>query len=146
MNDSTTQKRDEEGPSFATFAALTPGGDIGQRASLVRQWEDFSNPPVYFTECKIKYWTNGDWFLWSTCHNRSGHSDWDVWVDLSIVTWPGLHLVANLGNQVWFQDLDHGELYGKTAKGYHSEIIRGWEHLQEDSWVALLNTHIRRDN
>ncbi|HEY7155058.1 MAG TPA: hypothetical protein VH575_13935 [Gemmataceae bacterium] len=114
--------------------------------SKTLHWNDWNHESIYYTRCQIVLYTNGDWVFSCNMHNRSRHSDWDVTIDLKIVTAIGGAEVAVLGTGLCSQDLDHGENYDKGASGYHAEIWRGWQHFEDDTWAIQMVSHKTRDN
>lgn len=113
--------------------------------SIKLTWVDSVLDPVYFTNSSITLWEDGSWSQESTIEDRSRHSDWDVWIDLSIVNKQG-NEVAVLGHRVWFQDLDAGEKYTKNANGYSQSVRDGFRFLEEYQWVINMKKSIVRDN
>jgi hypothetical protein len=53
---------------------------------------------------------------------------------------------ARLKNEAWFQDLDVGEKYTKSATGWSAAVRDGFRFLEGGYWVAGMSRHIRRDN
>jgi len=114
--------------------------------TITLRWTDSNHGSIYYTDCWIKFWEDGAWAEQSTIDNRSEHSDWDVWIDLHLKN-AGGDVTAELGDRVWFQDIDHNDaVYTKSSTGWHGEIRDGWRFIKGGNWVASRTRHKRRDN
>jgi hypothetical protein len=109
-------------------------------------WETFDHGPVFYRNFVIKLYRTGDWETSCNVEDRSEHSDWDVWVDLWVKSGVTGSEVFRIKDQAWFQDLDVGENYNKTASGFSAQIRDYWSDLQSNTFYPMFTAHRVRDN
>ena len=138
---------DASTPTMQDLTVTEKGlGDRSTLRTITLRWSDSNHGSIYYTDSWIKFWEDGAWASSMTIDNRSEHSDWDVWVDLRLKNTGGDE-TANLGDRVWFQDIDHNDaIYTKTATGWNWAIADGWRFIEGGHWVASRTRHKVRDN
>ncbi|MEI7924327.1 MAG: hypothetical protein WCJ40_20655 [Planctomycetota bacterium] len=132
-------------PSDAPKTVLVKADVRNTVETITLTWNDWVHSPIYYTRCRIILYRSGDWVFSCNADDRSAHSDWDITLTLRIVTSIGGAEVAVLGDTPT-ADVDHGDNADIGGSGYHSEIWRGWQHFQDQTWSVNVNSHINRDN
>lgn len=109
-------------------------------------WPTWEHSPMKYENFWIQVWEDGSWKHGCTVTNQSRHSDWDVWVDLYVKNYESGTTAFTLAASAWFQDLDHGESYNKTAQGFSRDVYDLFELLYNGTLKGAVTTHKRRDN
>ena len=140
----TPRAQAEKGKGGCENDAVTTGIE-----SLTWTWATWDNGPVFYTNLVIKFYRTGDWETSCNVADRSEHSDWDVHFRIftqSGVTKATVFYVMPVNEDVWFQDLDHGENYNKSASGFHPQVRDYWADFAAGTFYPMGESYRVRDN
>jgi hypothetical protein len=129
----------------------------GILASVTKTWADSVHSPIFYFRSKITLYSNGKFKYHHYVENRSGHSDWDIWIKrLWLQTRNSDQEHGNIATSperpqkgdgaICFQDLDHGENWTKEWTGESRLIRDNWQFIADGTWRVWRSTMKRRDN
>ena len=154
LNDPTTAARLERyatanssidaSESDAAAAAAGPASEI--TASRTSTWSLHEHDPIYWTSIVFTVYDSGDWKISCNVENRSGHSDWDVWLTLRIKSRISNAIVCTITEEACFQDLDSGENYNKESSGFSTCIRDNWAQIANGNFFQTFSSWKQRDD
>lgn len=115
---------------------------------ITRTWDEHWWSPLRFlNNGRIKIWTNGDWEYYCGVDNESGHSDWDVWVDLRVRSTFNDQIIHTFATDVARVDIDHhDDPQEMRASGNSYFIQRNFDRFESRDY-GFNRAHTRqRDN
>lgn len=114
--------------------------------SLTWNWDRFVWGPIELTKMTVIFYRTGDWKTSATLYDLSESSDWDVWVDLWVLSKNTNGFAFTIMDNAWFQDIDHDDpAYDKKASGNSYYVRSYWDDFVSGIYEPNFTVHRKQD-
>lgn len=123
-----------------------PGEDTRIR-SVTYSWGDHVVfEPVYWYNLTLTLYETGECRCQCSVKNVSTFSDWDCWLEFKAKARVTGAEVFIIGDEVVFQDLDHGEDFPKDQSWFSGEVRSYFDDFYKGNFGPTCTGWKRRDN